>query len=80
MKQKWNLNVSALTLAHTTLNISAFFNSKIVSYPIKFAAGNWEDVTGTLQENIAMILLAHWENGKIAEEYLFWQMPAQYIE
>ena len=55
-------------------------DSKIVSHQIKIAAGNWADVTGTLQENIAMILLAHWENGKIAEEYLFWQMPAQYIE
>ncbi len=55
-------------------------DSKIVSHPIKIAAGNWTDMTGTLQGNIAMISLAHWASGKIAEEFLFWQMSAQYIE
>ena len=51
-------------------------DSKIVSHPIKIAAGNWTVVTGTLPGNITMITLAHWEDGKISEEHLFWQMPA----
>lgn len=33
-------------------------DSKIVSHPNKIAAGNWADVTGTLQGNITMISLA----------------------
>lgn len=51
-------------------------DSKIVSHPIKIAAGNWTVVTGTLPGNITMITLAHWDDGKISEEHLFWQMPA----
>jgi hypothetical protein len=33
--------------------------------------GNWTAVTGTLPENVSMTTVAHWEDGKIAEEYLF---------
>jgi hypothetical protein len=59
-------------------NVVAFQpDSKIVSHPIKIAAGNWTAVTGTLPGNIAMMTLAHWEDGKITEEYLFSQMPPQ---
>src|SRR5690349_16394289 len=39
-------------------------DSKIVSHPIKIAAGNWTVVTGTLPGNITMITLAHWKDGK----------------
>src|SRR5215212_11983768 len=35
-------------------------DSKIVSHPIKIAAGNWTAVTGTLQGNATMMTLAHW--------------------
>jgi hypothetical protein len=52
-------------------------DSKIVSHPIKTAAGNWTAVTGTLPGNVTMMTLAHWEDGKITEEYLFSQMPSQ---
>jgi hypothetical protein len=52
-------------------------DSKLVSHPIKIAAGNWTAVTGILSGNITMMTLAHWENGKITEEHLFWQMPSQ---
>src|SRR5215213_6505446 len=52
-------------------------DSKIVSHPIKIAAGNWTAVTGTLPGNATMMTLAHWEDGKITEEYLFSQMPSQ---
>jgi SnoaL-like domain len=45
--------------------------SKVLAHPIKIAAGNWTAVTGTLPGNSTMITLAHWENGRIAEEYLF---------
>jgi hypothetical protein len=52
-------------------------DSKIVSHPIKIAAGNWTALTGTLPGNVPMMTLAHWEDGKITKEYLFSQMPSQ---
>ncbi len=51
--------------------ISAAPESKVLAHPIKIAAGNWTAVTGTLPGNSTMITLAHWEDGRIAEEYLF---------
>jgi hypothetical protein len=51
--------------------ISAAPESKVLAHPIKIAAGNWTAVTGTLPGNHTMITLAHWEDGRIAEEYLF---------
>jgi Flp pilus assembly protein CpaB len=50
---------------------SAEPESKVLAHPIKIAAGNWTAVTGTLPGNATMITLAHWEDGRIAEEYLF---------
>jgi Flp pilus assembly protein CpaB len=50
---------------------SANPESKVLAHPIKIAAGNWTAVTGTLPRNSTMITLAHWEDGRIAEEYLF---------
>jgi hypothetical protein len=50
---------------------SAQPESKVLAHPIKIAAGNWTAVTGTLPGNSTMITLAHWEDGRIAEEYLF---------
>jgi hypothetical protein len=52
-------------------------DSKIVSHPIKIAAGNWTAVTGTLPGNNTMMTLAQWGDGKITEEHLFSQMPSQ---
>jgi hypothetical protein len=51
--------------------VSAVPESKVLAHPIKIAAGNWTAVTGTLPGNATMITLAHWEDGRIAEEYLF---------
>lgn len=51
--------------------ISAAPESKVLDHPIKIAAGNWTAVTGTLPGNATMITLAHWQDGRIAEEYLF---------
>jgi hypothetical protein len=45
--------------------------SKVLAHPIKISAGNWTAVTGTLPGNATMITLAHWQDGRIAEEYLF---------
>ena len=50
---------------------SAQPESKVLAHPIKIAAGNWTAVTGTLPGNSTMITLAHWEDGRITEEYLF---------
>ncbi len=55
----------------STAFISAQPESKILAHPIKIAAGNWTAVTGTLSGNATMITLAHWQDGRIAEEYLF---------
>jgi hypothetical protein len=53
--------------------ISAAPDSRVLVHQIKIAAGNWTAVTGTLPGNITMITVAHWDNGRIAEEYLFIQ-------
>jgi hypothetical protein len=50
---------------------SAQPESKISVHPIKIAAGNWTAATGTLPGNHTMLTLAHWQDGRIAEEYLF---------
>ena len=55
--------------------ISAAPESRVLAHPIKIAAGNWTTVTGTLPGNLTMVTLAHWEDGRIAEEYLFMQNP-----
>jgi hypothetical protein len=56
--------------------VSAQPESKVLAHPIKIAAGNWTAVTGTLPGNLTMVTLARWEDGRIAEEYLFLQNPA----
>ena len=55
--------------------ISAAPDSRVLDHPIKIAAGNWTAVTGTLPGNVTMVTVAHWEDGRIAEEYLFMQNP-----
>jgi hypothetical protein len=55
--------------------ISAAPESRVLAHPIKIAAGNWTAVTGTLPGNITMVTVAHWEDGRISEEYLFMQNP-----
>ena len=49
--------------------------SRVLAHPIKIAAENWTAVTGTLPGNITMVTVAHWEDGRISEEYLFMQNP-----
>ena len=56
--------------------VAADPESKILAHPIKIAAKDWTAVTGTLPGNLTMITLARWEDGRIAEEYLFLQNPA----
>ena len=58
-----------------TAFVEASPESKILSHPIKIAAGDWTAVTGTLPGNLTMLTLARWEDGRIAEEYLFLQSP-----
>ncbi len=47
----------------------------IVAHPIKIAAGNWTVVTGISSENVSMVTVARWDEGRIAEEYTFTQNP-----
>ena len=56
--------------------VAADPESKILAHPIKIAAKDWTAVTGTLPGNLTMITLARWEDGRIAEEYLFLQSPS----
>lgn len=55
---------------------SAAPESRVLAHPIKIAAGNWTVVTGIIPGNLTMVTVAHWEDGRIAEEYLFMQNPA----
>ncbi|HEX2169133.1 MAG TPA: nuclear transport factor 2 family protein [Nitrososphaera sp.] len=55
--------------------VSAQPESRVLAHPIKIAAGDWTVVTGTLPGNLTMVTVAHWEEGRIAEEYLFMQSP-----
>jgi hypothetical protein len=55
--------------------VAADPESKILTHPIKIAAKDWTAVTETLPGNLTMITLARWEDGRIAEEYLFLQSP-----
>ena len=45
-------------------------DSKIDDHPIRIGAGDWTAVTGT-SGGTTSLTLARWENGQIAEEYLF---------
>jgi hypothetical protein len=49
---------------------------KILDHPIKIAAGDWTAVTGTLPGNVTMMTLARWEDGRIAEEYIWIPSPS----
>lgn len=46
-------------------------NYRILEHPIRIGAGDWTAVTGVLEDGSTMATFARWENGKIAEEYLF---------
>src|SRR3712207_635756 len=56
-------------------SVSAQPESRVLAHPIKIAAGDWTAVTGALPGNLTMLTLARWEDGRIAEEYLFLQSP-----
>jgi hypothetical protein len=49
--------------------------SRVLAHPIKIAAGDWTAVTGTSPGNFTMVTVAHWKDGRIAQEYLFMQNP-----
>ena len=53
--------------------ISAAPESKVLTHPIKIAAGDWTVGTSTLPGNLTMITLAQWKDGRITQEYLFMQ-------
>lgn len=44
---------------------------RILEHPIRIGAGDWTAVTGVLEDGSTMATFARWENGQIAEEYLF---------
>ena len=46
-------------------------DSTIVAHPIRIGAGDWTAVTGVTNDGSTSATIARWENGRIAEEYLF---------
>ena len=46
-------------------------DSTIVAHPIRIGAGDWIAVTGVSNDGSTSATFARWENGQIAEEYLF---------
>ncbi len=46
-------------------------SSRILDHPIRIGAGDWTAVTGELSTGGKMVTIARWENGRIAEEHLF---------
>jgi hypothetical protein len=50
--------------------------NKILDHPIKIAAGNWTVVTGVSSENVSMVTIARWDDGRIAEEHAFIRNPS----
>jgi hypothetical protein len=45
--------------------------NQIEGHPIRIGAGDWTAVTGVFNDGSTMATIARWENGQIAEEYLF---------
>jgi SnoaL-like domain len=45
--------------------------SMIEAHPIRIGAGDWTAVVGTFVGGGSMCTVARWEDGRIAEEYLF---------
>jgi hypothetical protein len=58
-------------LAFAQAFIAQFPEAKVVAHPIRIGAGDWTAVTGLLNDGSTMATIARWENGRIAEEYLF---------
>ena len=46
-------------------------DSTIVAHPIRIGAGDWIAVTGVGNDGSTSATIARWEDGRIAEEYLF---------
>jgi hypothetical protein len=46
-------------------------DSKVLAHPIRIGAGDWIAVTGLLPDGSTVATIARWEDGRIAEEYLF---------
>ena len=51
--------------------IAANPESKIMTHSIRVGAGDWTSVTGVMNDGTVMATIARWENGRVAEEYLF---------
>lgn len=51
--------------------LKKFPDNQIVGHPIRIGAGDWTAVTGLFNDGSTMATIARWENGQVAEEYLF---------
>lgn len=51
--------------------LKQFPDNQILAHPIRIGAGNWTAVTGVFNDGSTMATIARWENGQVAEEYLF---------
>jgi hypothetical protein len=46
-------------------------DNQIEEHPIRIGAGDWTAVTGVFNDGTTMATIARWEDGRVAEEYLF---------
>ena len=44
---------------------------QITAHPIKFGSGEWTCVVGEFANGARMVTVARWDNGAIAEEYIW---------
>ncbi len=51
--------------------LKQFPDNQIEAHPICIGAGDWTAVTGVFNDGSTMATIARWENGQVAEEYLF---------
>jgi hypothetical protein len=60
----------------TAVSAAPESSTEVLAHPNKIEAEDWAAVKGILPGNLTMVTLAPWEDGRIAEEYLFRNNPS----
>jgi hypothetical protein len=63
----------------TAVSAAPESSTEVLAHPNKIEAEDWAAVKGILPGNLTMVTLAPWEDGRIAEEYLFRNKPTATI-
>jgi hypothetical protein len=65
-----------LQWAMTAVSAAPESSTEVLAHPNKIEAEEWAAVKDILPGNLTMVTLAPWEDGRIAEEYLFRNNPS----